>query len=82
LNLLVLKRNIKSFKKSAKLPYGQNVTIHFDEDSFTETTVETETKVKYSSVEKIAFSNIALYIYVSSVQAFIIPYCVFENEGQ
>lgn len=83
LTMLIMKLNIKIIKKDGKLPYGKDVLIQFEEDFFIETTNETETKTKYTSIEKIAAGgNRAIYIYISSVQAFIIPFSVFESEKQ
>jgi len=77
-----LKTTIKLKKKDGKLPYGKNVLILFDEDFFYETTNEAEMKIKYSSIEKTAIGNSAIYIFIGAMQAFIIPLSVFETEKQ
>ena len=80
--MLVMKLNIKLIKKDGRLPYGKDVLIQFNEDYFIENTNETESKVKYEIIEKIVCGMYAIYIYISSIQAFIVPFSVFENEEQ
>jgi hypothetical protein len=82
LNVFLLKMNIKAIKKQGKLPYGQDVSLRFDEDCLIETTKESETKMKYGSIERIAAGKNALYIYIGAVQAWIIPMSVFESAEQ
>lgn len=77
-----IKRTIKSMKKQGKLPYGQDVLLRFEEDFFVEITTESETKTKYSSIEKVVADQNALYIYISVIQAIILPFSVFENQEQ
>lgn len=76
------KLNIKMMKKHGKLPYGKNISIEFHEDYFIETTSETETKTKYSFIERMAYGNYAIYIYISPIQAYIVPLTVFESAEQ
>lgn len=78
--LLVLKANIKMLKKDGKLPYGKDVLMEFGEQNFIETTKETETKTNYSQIEKITLGNTAIYIYINSIQAYIIPFSVFTGD--
>ena len=66
-------------KKYGKLPYGKDVTISFGEDSLIEITPETETKVKYTRIENIVGGTFAIYIYISAVQAFVVPVSVFPS---
>jgi hypothetical protein len=80
--VFTLKKNIKTMKKHGKLPYVQDILICFDEDSVIETTPETETKMKYTKIERIAESNLAIYVYTSAAQAIILPFSVFESEKQ
>ena len=80
--VFLTKINIKLIKKDGKLPYGKNVLINFEEDFFVEATNDTEIKGKYKSVEKIAVAGDAIYIYISAMQAFILPISVFESTAQ
>lgn len=82
LNLLVLKLNLKLLRKHGKLPYGREVTLRFEEDFFIETTEKTEMKTKYSAIERIALGERAIYIYISALQAVILPFAAFEAAEQ
>ena len=82
LNGWFLKLNIKMMKKRGKLPYSKEGSIQFDEDFIVDSTEEQETKVKYKAVERIVLGDNAVYIYISSIQAFIVPFSVFKNDEQ
>ncbi|MCL2215834.1 MAG: YcxB family protein [Defluviitaleaceae bacterium] len=79
---LILKLQIASIKKDGKLPFGKNVRLTFDEDSFVESTEVAETKTKYASVEKVAKGKTAIYIYTGAMQAILLPLSAFENDEQ
>ena len=70
---------MKRFKKVENLPYGQEVELEFEEDHFTEKLPGSESKSDYSRVIKIVTDKQAIYVYVSAIQALIIPFRVFEN---
>jgi len=77
-----LKLRIKMIKKDGKLPYGKDVLVQFDEDSFIETIHEAESKANYKIIEKIAVGKNAAYIYINAMQAVIVPFSVFETNEQ
>lgn len=79
---VIIKRTIKSMKKQGKLPYNQEVLLRFEAAFFVEITAESETKTKYSSIEKVVADQNAIYIYISVIQAIILPLSAFENQGQ
>ncbi|MCL2633916.1 MAG: YcxB family protein [Oscillospiraceae bacterium] len=81
IEMLTVRIIIKITKKRGKLPMGSEVTIIFEEDYIYEITEITETKIKYETIIKL-FEGKAIYIYFSSMQAFIIPLSVFESEIQ
>lgn len=80
--MLIMKINITMIKKDGRLPYSKDVQIELEETSFTEITKEAETKVPYTSIEKVGIDNRAIYIYISAIQAFIIPFSIFKDEEQ
>lgn len=82
LNMFLIKKQVKSTKKYGKLPYGENVSIRFEDDLIVEATSEAETKVKYASIENIVYGESAIYIYINSMQAFIVPHSVFQSTHQ
>lgn len=71
---------IKMIKKEGKLPYGKEVFARFDDQLFMETANGNESKIDYANIEKIAVGQKAIYIYIGAIQAFIIPFSVFEDE--
>jgi len=77
-----MKTQLKRIKKEGKLPFGKIVKVHFDEKNLHETSEVAETKVNYHNVEKIAEGSHAIYIYISAMQAFILPHRTFESEQQ
>lgn len=78
--LKAMKQSIKKVKKQGRLPYSKVALLRFDDDCIHEITPDNETKTKYSLVEKIAISETAIYIYFSSVQAYIVPMTAFSDE--
>ena len=77
-----LRRRIKAIKKRGKMPYNRRAFMRFDNEYFTEITDQSETKTKYSSIEKIIFGKNAVYLYTSVVQAYIVADTVFEKPEQ
>lgn len=77
-----MRKNIRKMKKVGKLPYNKDLILKFTDDIILEITPNSEYKTKYSVIEKIAVAEDAIYIYFSSVQAFIIPISVFSDENE
>ena len=73
---------IKLMKKDGKLPYGQDNLLIFDEDFYIEIADETESKRKYSKIEKINIRKNMVCVYISVAQAILIPFSAFESEQQ
>ncbi len=78
--LNTMKKSIKKMKKDGRLPYSNEAILKFDEESIHEITPNTENKTKYSLIEKIAVTEKAIYIYFSSLQAYILPVTAFSEE--
>ncbi|MCL2638604.1 MAG: YcxB family protein [Oscillospiraceae bacterium] len=81
-NKLFYRFNIYILKKSGKLPFDTDNSLKFADDDYTEVTPDTESKIKYSKIEKVLVSENAVYIFTSAMQAHIIPLSAFENEQQ
>ena len=75
-----MKKEIKKIKKEGKLPYSKEAILKFDAESIHEITPNTESKSNYPLIEKIAVTEKAIYIYFSSVQAYILPLTAFSDE--
>lgn len=75
-----MNRRITKIKKEGRLPYSNEAILKFDDEKIHEITPNTENVTKYSLIEKIAVTEKAIYIYFSSVQAFILPVTAFSGE--
>ena len=67
-------------KKTGRLPYSGEATLKFGEENIHEVTLDTDNKTSYSLIEKVAVTEKAVYIYFSTVQAFILPVTAFPSE--
>lgn len=77
-----IKRNIQNLKKTGKLPYSQCQTLLFEDDAFTTTTPEADSKFKYSAIERIVEADKAVHIYTSAIHLHLIPFRVFLDSTQ
>ena len=78
-----LKRMRRSFnkrKKLEKLPFDEDSTLLFENEAIISTTAESEMTTKYSRLERIIESDKAVYLYVDSVRAYIIPLRTFSSD--
>ena len=72
-----MKKRMLKMKKEGRLPYNSEAILKFDDESIHEITPNSENKTNYTMIEKIAVAEMAIYIYFSSVQAYIIPVNAF-----
>ena len=78
---LALKLSMKSIKRRGKLAYSQKAVLEFTEETFSEETEESRTENSYSSIERISvLEKNKIYIHISSMMSFILPFEAFENE--
>jgi len=77
-----LRKQLDILKKNGKLPYNKEATLLFSDDYCTEITLERETKIKYSVVERVVETEKAIYVYMSAVSAAIIPLKCFSDDAQ
>lgn len=77
----ILKRQIKSLIKKGKAPFS-SARLEFYDDIFVEITDEVKSEIKYSSVERISFSEEGktLYLHMSKVSAHILPRSAFDSD--
>ncbi|NLD59215.1 MAG: YcxB family protein [Clostridiales bacterium] len=75
-------KNILKMKKTGRLPYSSEAVLKFGEENVHEITPNTENKTDYSLIEKIAVTEKAIYIYFSTVQAYILPITAFSDEAE
>lgn len=77
-----MENGIKKMKKVGRLPYSREVILKFDDECIHEIAPDTENKTKYTLIEKIAVTEKAIYVYFSSVQAYILPITAFTDEKE
>ncbi len=75
-----MNKRILKMKKEGRLPYSNDAVLMFDDEKIHEITPDTENITKYSLMEKVAVTEKAIYIYFSSMQAYILPVSVFSTE--
>ena len=71
-----IRKTILKMKEKEGLPFAEETTLNFTEDQIIEITKGQEVKVDYKKVEK------AFYVYMSSVQAIIIPKRVLDQDKE
>ena len=69
-------------KEKEGLPFAEETTLNFTEDQIIEITKGQEVKVDYKKVEDVCETEKAFYIYMSSVQAIIIPKRVLDQDKE
>lgn len=80
---LTIKWQLQAMKKRGKLPYSPSAVMEFYDNSFTETTDENKTEVKYSAIERISIINGKfIYIHINNIMAYMIPIYAFESNEQ
>ncbi|MBQ6893365.1 MAG: YcxB family protein [Clostridia bacterium] len=78
-----IKANLKAMKKNGKMAFSPESIIEFYEDKLIEETDVNKTEQKYVSVEKVCvITGKFIYIYISSVQAYIIPAMAFKDAAE
>ena len=74
--------DLETMKKKGKLPYTPESVLEFYDDHFVEITPEARNEMNYSIVERVdVVSDKAIYIYVNSIMAYIVPRsCFYRDE--
>ena len=75
-----MNKRIIKMKKEGRLPYSNESILKFDDEKIHEITPNAENITKYLLIEKIAVTEKAIYIYFSTVQAYILPVTAFSDE--
>ena len=78
-----VKTQIEDMKKKGKLAYSPKAEVEFYEDQLVEITPESRDEVKYSAIEAVCVvRKSALYLYMDTVRAYLLPYSSFESDEQ
>ena len=75
---------VKSLKKTGKLPYSPSSVVEFDEEGYIESNETEKNERKYSVIENVTVSEeyTAVYVFVSSASAVILPYSAFKSREE
>ena len=74
--------SIRRMKKEGKLPYENKNLLQFQDDFIFGIADGTETRVPYTKIEKVKLHKEVMYIFISVLQAYIIPLSIFETVEQ
>ena len=77
-----IRKTILKMKEKEGLPFAEETTLNFTEDQIIEITKGQEVKVDYKKVEDVCETEKAFYVYMSSVQAIIIPKRVLDQDKE
>ena len=75
-----IRKTILKMKEKEGLPFAEETTLNFTEDQIIEITKGQEVKVDYKKVEDVCETEEAFYVYISSMEALIIPKRVSNQE--
>lgn len=73
-------KTIKAQKKDGKLPFSENSVVEFTDDEVIEETQMSVSRVKYENLERICICDTAIYLYINSQQAIILPFNQLGDE--
>ena len=75
-----IRKTILKMKETDGLPFAEETTLNFTEDQIIEITKGQEVKVDYKKVDDVCETEEAFYVYISSMEALIIPKRVLNQE--
>lgn len=80
----IMKRGIRKailkMKETEGLPFAEETTLNFTEDQIIEITKNQELKVDYKKIQDVCETEKAFYVYISSMEALIIPKRVLDQD--
>ena len=80
----IMKRGIRNtilkMKETEGLPFAEETALNFTEDQIIEITKNQELKVDYKKIEDVCETEKAFYVYISSLEALIIPKRVLDQD--
>ncbi len=80
--LFFLKRHINKCEKKQTLPYSENGTLVFDEETIVDGNDRIEIKIPYAGVECVYITDVAYYLYIGPAQALLVPYHLFADQQE
>lgn len=79
ISIFNIKRSVKRVKKFNNDLYDDNQIIKFLDDDIVLQSDTSEGKLKYSNVKNVVVTKNAVYLYIDTNKAFILPQRFFEN---
>ena len=77
-----LNRQVMDLDKEGRCPYNKHSILKFNNDSLIEISPTEESNVDYDTIEKIVEITGLLLIYISTLNAIIMPVSVFTSQEQ
>ena len=78
--ILSLKIQIKTMKKSGKMPFSEESNMEFYDETFIEYTTENKNEHKYSAIDRVSVvGGQVIYIHLNNVMAYMLPFDSFES---
>lgn len=78
--ILSLKIQIKTMKKSGKMPFSAESNMEFYDETFIEYTTENKNEHKYSAIDRVSIvGSKTVYIHLNNVMAYMLPFDSFES---
>ena len=75
-----LKIQIKTMKKSGKMPFSEESNMEFYDETFIEYTPENKNEHKYSAIDRVSVvGGKAIYIHLNNILAYVLPFDSFES---
>ena len=71
---LIVKWMLKVQKKDGKLPYSESCVVEIKDDEIIEESSRVTIRAKYDELAKVYYFEDAIYLYINSQQAIILPY--------
>ncbi|WP_160319138.1 YcxB family protein [Youngiibacter fragilis] len=78
----IMKNDIERIRKEGIQPYNKDAILRFDDEGIHAIIPNFENKSKYALIEKIAVTENAIYIFISAIQAYILPVTTFKDEAE
>lgn len=75
-----IRKTILKMKETDGLPFAEETTLNFTEDQIIEITKNQELKVDYKKIEDVCETEKDFYVYISSMEALIIPKRVLDQD--
>ena len=77
-----IRKTILKMKETDGLPFAEETALNFTEDQIIEITKNQEMKVDYKKIQDVCETEKAFYVYISSMEALVIPKRVLDQDKE